>query len=143
MHRLKLLIVPSMAALSLLAQTDRVTRTRVALDPSRSVVAGAKLNVHSVTTGIDYPALANSAGVYTLTGCPVGLYTASILATGFDTLHIQALALEVGETRTLNPVMRVGTVSSNVTVIDATPDLNLTMPKSAESSTVAKRRSSP
>ncbi len=34
--------------------------------------------------------------------------------------------LEVGETRTLNPTLKLGSVSSNVTVVDATPDLNLT-----------------
>jgi Carboxypeptidase regulatory-like domain len=126
MHRLQLLIALTLAALPLAAQMDRATLTGVVLDPTRSVVPGAKINLHAAATGIDYVALANSAGVYTLTGLPVGRYAASISASGFETLEIQSLVLEVGETRTLNPAMRIGSVSSNVTVVDATPDLNLT-----------------
>ncbi|MEI9971009.1 MAG: hypothetical protein WDO73_02590 [Ignavibacteriota bacterium] len=45
--------------------------------------------------------------------------------TVFETLQIQNFSLDVGETRTLNPTLRLGSVSANVTVEDATPDLNL------------------
>ena len=41
-------------------------------------------------------------------------------------MQIQTFTLEVGETRTLNATLRVGAVSSNVTVVEATPNLNLT-----------------
>ena len=60
-----------------------------------------------------------------MTGLPVGQYTASVSANGFETLEIQAFSLVVGETRTFNPTMRLSSVSSNVTVEAATPDLNL------------------
>jgi hypothetical protein len=56
----------------------------------------------------------------------VGQYTAAITAVGFEPLQIQSFALEVGETRTRNATMRVGAVSSNVTVMEASPDLELT-----------------
>src|SRR5215813_13090874 len=109
----------------LIAQTDRATLTGVVTDPSRSVVPGAKVSLQSAATGLEQVTLTNSAGVYTFSGLPVGQYTASIAATGFETLQIQTFTLEVGETRTMNATMRVGTVSSNVTVVEATPDLNL------------------
>ena len=125
MRRLILLIVLLVSLFSLTAQTDRATLTGVVMDPSRSVVAGAKVSLKAAATGIDYAAVANSAGVYTFSGLPVGQYTASIAAAGFETLQIQSFTLEVGETRTLNAALRVGSVSSNVTVVDATPDLNV------------------
>jgi hypothetical protein len=105
---------------------DRAVLTGVVMDPSKSVIPGAKVTVHAAATGIEYPATANSAGVYTLTGLPVGEYTASVSAKGFETLQVQSFSLEVGETRTLNPTLRLGAVTSNVTVVDAAPDLNLT-----------------
>lgn len=111
MRRLILLIVLLVSLFSLTAQTDRATLTGVVMDPSRSVVAGAKVSLKAAATGIDYAAVANSAGVYTFSGLPVGQYTASIAAAGFETLQIQSFTLEVGETRTLNAALRVGSVS--------------------------------
>ena len=110
----------------LAGQTDRATLTGVIMDPSRSVVPSARISLHAAATGIDYVLLTNSAGVYTFSGLPVGQYTASIAASGFDTLRINSFALEVGATRTLNATLRVGAVSSNVTVVEASPDLSLT-----------------
>src|SRR5262249_42265207 len=123
MRRFITLIVCSV--FPLVAQTDRATLTGVVTDPSRSVVAAAKITLHTTATGIDYSALSNSAGVYTLTGLPVGQYTASITAPGFETMQVQAFPLEVGETRTLNITLRLGSVNTNVTVVEATPDLDL------------------
>jgi len=125
MHRLNLLVVLSLAAVPLAAQMDRAILTGIVMDPSRSVIPGAKVTARAVATGIDYTATANSAGAYTLTGLPVGEYATSVSANGFETLQIQNFTLDVGETRTLNPTLRVGSVSSNVTVEAATPDLNL------------------
>jgi hypothetical protein len=125
MHRLKMLVVLTLATLPVAAQMDRAVLTGTVLDPSKSVVPNAKVIAHAVATDIDYTANSNSAGVYTLTGLPVGQYKASVSATGFDTLEIEAFGLEVGETRTLNPTLRVGSVGSTVTVEAATPDLNL------------------
>jgi hypothetical protein len=115
----------SLAVFSLSAQTDRATLTGIVMDPSHSVIAGAKVRLHAASTGIDYGAATNSAGVYTFTGLPVGQYAASIDAAGFDVVQIQSLTLEVGETRTLNATLQLRSVSSNVTVVDAAPDLNL------------------
>lgn len=126
MHRLNVWIVLSLSILPLAAQMDRAALTGTVLDPSRSVIPGARIAVRSLATGIDYVAQANSAGVYTFTGLAVGQYSASVSASGFETLQVQSFTLAVGETRTLNPTLRLGSVSSNVTVVDAAPDLNLT-----------------
>ncbi len=126
MRRLNVCFVLFLSILPLAAQMDRAALTGTVLDPSHSVIPGAKITVRSVATGIDYVTQANSAGVYTFTGLTVGQYTASVSATGFETLQVHSFSLEVGETRTLNPSLKLGSVSSNVTVVDAAPDLNLT-----------------
>jgi hypothetical protein len=125
MHRLKLALVLLVSAGPLAAQMDRAVLTGEVTDSSKSVIPGAKVTAHAVATGIDYTATANSAGVYTLTGLAVGEYTASIAAGGFETLQVKNFTLDVGETRTLNPTLIVGAVSSNVTVVEAAADLRL------------------
>ena len=87
-----LVLVLMLAALPLAAQMDRAVLTGTVIDTSKSLIPGAKVTVHAVATGIDYAATSNSAGVYTLTGLPVGQYTASVSAVGFETLQIQAFA---------------------------------------------------
>ena len=73
MLRLNVWIALSLSTLPLAAQMDRAVLTGTVLDPSRSVVPGAKVTRYdAVATGIDYATSANSAGVYTLTGLPCG-----------------------------------------------------------------------
>jgi hypothetical protein len=125
MHRLNMSVVLLLAAFPLAAQMDRAVLTGIVMDPTKSVIPGAKVTAKVVATGIDYIATANSAGAYTLTGLPVGEYTASVSANGFETLQIQSFTLDVGETRTLNPTLRVGSVASDVTVEAVTPGVNI------------------
>lgn len=125
MRRLILTITLLVSVFPLVAQTDRATLTGVITDPSRSIIPNAKISLHATATGIEYSALTNSSGVYTFSGLRVGQYTASVVVAGFETLQIQGFTLEVGETRTLNLTLRLSGVSSNVTVVDAAPDLNL------------------
>jgi hypothetical protein len=126
MKRLLPLILILICAFPVAAQTNRAALTGIVMDPSRAVIPGAKVTLEMSTTGIDYVAITNSAGVYTFSGLLVGRYTASITAKGFETLQIQSFALEVGETRTLNATLQLGTVNSTVTVVDAASDLDQT-----------------
>jgi len=57
---------------------------------------------------------------------PVGQYTASIKADGFDTVQVEPFTLNVGETRTLNAALHISSVSSQVSVVAAAPDLDQT-----------------
>jgi hypothetical protein len=108
------------------AQIDRATLTGVVQDQSHGVVPNAKVTLSAEATGLTYNGVSNNAGVYTLAGVPVGRYTASIAAPGFETLQIRPFSLEVCATRRLNGILHVGSVSSNATVMDAAPNLELT-----------------
>ena len=125
MRRLILPIIVLLSGSLLFAQTDRATLTGVVMDPSQSVVVGARVALQSAATGIERVTPTNSAGVYTFSALPVGDYTLTIGATGFETLQVQNLTLEVGETRALNATLHVGAVKAEVTVVAANANLNV------------------
>jgi hypothetical protein len=106
------------------AQTDRATLTGSIRDQSEAVVPGAKITVRTLATGIEHVATTTAAGVYTLSSLPVGEFTASVSANGFQTVEFQKFKLEVGETRTLNAALQIGSVGSSVLVTAASADLN-------------------
>jgi hypothetical protein len=126
MRRYILPIIFAVLLFPLAAQTDRAALTGVVTDPSKGIVPNAKITLRAVATGLEYDTSTNTAGAYTFSALPVGRYTASMSAAGFEPLQIHTFTLEVGETRTMNATLRLGSVSSNVTVVDAAPDLNLT-----------------
>ena len=127
MRCLVLLIAVLASGFPAFAQTDRANVTGGVTDPSQGAVPGARVSLHSLATGSERSALTNGAGVYTFSALPVGQYEISITAEGFQELRIQDFSLDVGETRTLNANLRVAAVSTDVTVVGATPDLNVTL----------------
>jgi hypothetical protein len=108
----------------LVAQTDRATLTGTITDQSGAVVPGAAVSIKAVATQAERTTITNAAGAYTFDFLPIGEYTGSIAAKGFDTLRIEPFVLEVGQTRTLNERMSVGAVLSEVTVQASAPGLD-------------------
>src|SRR6516162_8135535 len=98
MHRILLLLVFFLAPLA--AQTDRATLTGSITDPSGAAVPGATVSVTATATHGEHTTTTNAAGAYTLDFLPLGEYTGTIAAKGFETLIIDAFVLEVGQTRT-------------------------------------------
>jgi len=126
MRCLVLLIAVLASGYLAFAQTDRANVTGVVTDPSQGAVPDARVSLHSLATGSERSALTNGAGVYTFSALPVGQYEILITAKGFQELRIQDFSLDVGKTRTLNADLRVAAVRTDVTVVGATPDLNVT-----------------
>jgi len=118
------LAVLILAVMQLRAQTDRSALTGIVLDPAKKAVAGAEVKLTAVATGIVRTQTTNAGGVYTFSSLPLGQYTLSVSAPGFDLENVQSFMMEVGETRTLNVAMHVGSVQTSVEV-SATPDLDL------------------
>ena len=120
------LVMLAILACELSAQTDRATLTGSITDQSESSVPVARIKITSVATGSDYSAVTNSAGAYVIGSLPVGQYTASVAAAGFQTLDCQQFTLRVGETRVLNAALSVQSVGTTVQVTAAAEDLNRT-----------------
>jgi hypothetical protein len=107
------------------AQADRAALTGIVLDPSQRTIADAKVTLTAVTTGVVHTETTNARGVYTFSSLLLGQYTVSVEATGFEMTKVETFTLEVGETRTLNITLRVGGVHEEVTVVSASPDIDV------------------
>ncbi len=120
------LLILTILACQLSAQTDRATLTGIVTDPSEAVVTAARITIKSVAKGSAYSAVTNSVGAFVVGSLPVGEYTPSIIAQGFQTLEFEPFTLRVGETRVLNATLPVATVGTTVQVTSAAQDLKRT-----------------
>jgi hypothetical protein len=85
-------------------------------ESSGNVVAGAKVTVTNTQLGVEKTATTNDSGYFRIGSLAASTYTVQIQMSGFTTWQQKDLVLQVGETRTLSPVLQVGTVTTNVTV---------------------------
>lgn len=90
-------------------------------DPSNAAVAGAKVLIRSESTGVERTTQTDHAGLYQLPGLLPSVYRIEISATGFKTVVIRDLKLDVATTVTENAQLPVGTVATQVEVAGTTP----------------------
>ena len=86
-----LLLIPG----SLIAQTFRGTILGTVTDPQGAVVAGAKVTVRNVDTGLERTSQTSADGSYAVPELPIGTYTVTISQSGFQTSAITAIAVDV------------------------------------------------
>jgi hypothetical protein len=98
-------------------------------DPSGAVVAGAKVTITDVRIGVTRISTTNQAGYFHVESIGASTYRVRIEAGGFKAWEQTGLVLQVGETRTLAPVLEVGAVSSEITVNAAAATVDLVSAK--------------
>lgn len=98
------------------AQVDRSVLEGTVTDSSGSVIAGAKVKVRAVDTGLSQEQSANSNGYYRFPGLAVGNYEVTTSGTGFKTNVISDVVLRVGQTRTLDVMLSVGAINEQIDV---------------------------
>ncbi len=91
-------------------------------DPSKSAVVGAQVTITNVSTGISQQAVTDAKGYYRFPLVPVGAYTLTVTASGFQTITQQGIVLSVGEEARLDVSLAIGNVSQTVEV-QASPDV--------------------
>lgn len=119
--RLSRFAVLLIAAACLQAQTDRAVLTGTIADTSGRAIPAATVTVESQSTGLRRTAITSEAGAYTLSALPVGFYSASINASGFQRLRVAPFELQVGQTRTLDLTLSVASVETTVEVVAEAP----------------------
>ncbi len=108
-----LMLIPAASAV---AQVDRAVLEGTVTDPTGAVMRGARVRVLAVDSGISEEQQANSNGYYRFPGLAVGRYTVTVTSPKFTTKVIDEVALQVGQTRTLNIQLQVGAVAEKVEV---------------------------
>ncbi|MFI5094770.1 MAG: carboxypeptidase regulatory-like domain-containing protein [Candidatus Acidiferrales bacterium] len=130
-----LLIVLIALSTASFAQTDRATLEGTVTDPSGAAIRSAKIMVTNVDTGITQERNTNGNGYYRFPGLAIGEYTVIAANTGFKTKAIEDVTVQVGETRTLDVRLEIGSASEKVEVkAELTPEER----SSAEASTVIR-----
>ncbi|PYV66609.1 MAG: hypothetical protein DMG97_16165 [Acidobacteria bacterium] len=114
--RLSVLLWLLLFSTSLLAQTFRGTILGTVIDPQGAVVAGAKVTVHNVNTGLERTTQTSADGSYSLPELPIGTYTVTVTQSGFQTAVTSNVAVNVAAERRVDVVFRTGKVSETVEV---------------------------
>jgi len=86
------------------------------VDPSGSVINGAKVTATLQATGASREAKTDDAGHYLIPLLPVGIYTLRVEYQGFRAAEMKDVRLQVDEARELNFTLSPSTVSSQVEV---------------------------
>jgi hypothetical protein len=118
-----LLLVPVVAGVGF-SQIDRTAITGTVLDPSGRAIPNSLVVATSSSTGTERQTRSNAKGVYELYDLSVGTWVAVFSAPGFVDARYEGLEQTVGQTRTLNPVLRVASGGEQVTVNEALPQVS-------------------
>ncbi|HWQ52497.1 MAG TPA: TonB-dependent receptor [Bryobacteraceae bacterium] len=107
-------------------------------DASDAAVSGAKVTATEVSTQRQWTAATNESGVYRIGSLPAGtVYQVTVEQAGFRISKVDAVRLDVGETRRLDFKLEVGAIAETVTVSAEGSDLSLE--RGEVSSVVASR----
>ena len=98
-------------------------------DQGGAVVGGAKVIITDIRLGVAKTTIASQAGYFRIDSIAASSYTLQIRATGFKTWDQRDLILQVGEIRTIAPVLQVGATSTEVVVSASEVSIDLVTPK--------------
>jgi outer membrane receptor protein involved in Fe transport len=113
-------------ALPLAAQVDYASLNGSVTDPSGALVQGARVAAVSSDTGFRRETTTSAAGTYQLTGLAVGTYAVTISREGFKAVQFKQVELAVGQPRTIDAKLQVGSVAESVEVTATLETLNRT-----------------
>ena len=113
------LALVSLAVTNISAQGLFATLTGVVTDPTGAVVSGAKVRLHDVASGSERETKTDNDGYYAFASVPVGNYSLTVEAHGFQSFKAAGIALGGGERRNVNATLEVGSTSQTVEVTGA------------------------
>ncbi len=105
-------------------------------DSSGAIIAGATIQLTDLNLGVTKTAHSNGAGYFRIDSIAASTYRVDITAPSFKSWVETGLAIQVGEIRTIAPVLELGAVNTTITVSAAQAALDLT---SASTSAVVSR----
>jgi hypothetical protein len=100
-----------------LAQEFRATVTGRVVDPSGLAMPGVTITVTNTQTNEVASVVTNAEGVYSLPFLKPGVYKVNAELQGFSKYEQEKVELEVGQARTINIQLQVGSLAEVVTVV--------------------------
>src|SRR5258708_20266880 len=101
--------------------TSSATLQGTVTDQSGAVVAGVKVTITSKDQGWSRTSTTSDAGIYRFELLPAGSYSLRITHAGFATVTVDRAELQVGQTTTLDFVLKPGQVSETIQVSTEAP----------------------
>lgn len=95
-------------------------------DPSGAVIPNATITALQGSTGVKTVRTSTSAGVYTISPLPVGVYTVTVGVPGFETSIQERIQVDGNQAVGLDFRLTIGQQSESVTVTSAPPALETT-----------------
>ena len=90
-----------------------------AYDASGGVVQDVELELENVATALKYNAKTDANGQYRFNNVPVGTYTLTATAAGFNQAKLQNLVVALNKTTTANLTLQLAAVTTTVDVVEA------------------------
>lgn len=98
--------------------------TGVVTDASGALVPNATVTAVDENTSLTRATRSNASGEYSLVNLPIGSYTVTYVADGFDTQKTPHIVVQADRTGTLNAQLRVAAARSETVEVDGTPLMN-------------------
>src|SRR5579862_410891 len=92
-------------------------------DVQGAVVAGAVVKLANVATGMERSVVTNQNGEFNFPELALGTYRLTVAKPGFQTTAVTGITTSLGQVNTVNPVLNLGTVSTEVEVTTQAPML--------------------
>jgi hypothetical protein len=131
------ILAACLATCILTAQTETGTISGLVTDASGAVVAKAEIVLQSVDRGTKAQAISNDSGLYAFPAVAPGRYQLTVRKTGFKTVDLLGVIVNVQDHIQQNFSLQVGSVSESVTVEGGAEMINT---QDASVSTVVDRQ---
>ena len=132
--RFLLIVLVLASPAAVLAQTGAASLTGIVTDQTGAAIPGATVTATNQATNVDYTAISNETGNYTITSVPVGTYVVKAELAGFKTAATRPTDLEAKQIGRFDFKLEVGALAENVQVVGVSPVLQ------TESATVGRHR---
>src|SRR4051812_35129854 len=90
-------------------------------DTSGGVIPNVSVELINQATKIKSSTLTNPEGIFVFPSVPPGVYDMNAAITGFTASRVEAVTLEVGQSKSFNLTLTPGDVKQSVTVTDEAP----------------------
>src|SRR5438105_6072701 len=118
-----LLLILALVPATAVAQTGAASLTGLVSDQTGAAVPGATVTAANQATNVDYTAVSNEAGNYTITAVPVGTYVVKAELTGFKTAMTTPIHIEAKQIVRLDFKLELGAIAEMIVVTGQSPVL--------------------